>query len=380
MTASVTWQGVSARRMARQHLSEPAPDLAPADVAGAMCGAHAQVVSAAELSIGLRIAGVNREDVRRALWEDRTLVKTFGPRGTVHLLPTVDLPMWTGALSALPSSTPQHPDPVRFTAEQADEVLTAIDDALADSELTVDELTEAIVDRVGLWAGEKTMDAFQDKWPRWRQLTSTAAHRGVLCFGPLRGRMVTYTHPRRWLPGFRPDDAEVALQNLVSRYLHAYGPSTPGYFATWLNIPVRLAAEMFSPAEAVSLEGEPAWVNPGDTAAPDEEPRGVRLLPYFDAYVVASQPRLRLFAGAAATRALAGGQAGNYPAVLVDGVVGGVWHQRRTGNKLALTVELLRDLSPRQRRALDDQVELVGAVMQATPTLALGPVSVGPHA
>ncbi len=367
--------------MARQHLTEPAGGGAPADIAGAMCGAHAQILSAAELSIGLRIAGADREDVRRALWEDRTLVKTFGPRGTVHLLPAVDLPMWTGALSGLPGSTPQHPDPVRFTTEQAEEVLAAIDDALVDRELTVDELTEEIVDRVGAWAGERTMDAFQDKWPRWRQLTSTAAHRGVLCFGPLRGRRVTYTHPRRWLPGFRPDDAEVALQSLVSRYLHAYGPSTPAHFAQWLSIPVKLSIDLFARAEAVSLEGgECAWVNPGDTTAPDDGPHGVRLLPYFDAFVVASQPRLRLFPGAAATRGLARGQAGNYPVVLVDGVVGGVWHQRRTGTKVALTVELLGDLSPSQRRALDDQVGLVGAVMQASPTMALGPVTVGPHA
>jgi hypothetical protein len=380
VTASVTWEGVSARRMARQQLTGPAGLPTPADIAGAMCGTHAQILSAAELSIGLRIAGADREDVRRALWEDRTLVKTFGPRGTVHLLPAVDLPMWTGALSGLPSSTPQHPDPVRFTAEQAEEVLAAIDDALADSELTVDELTEAIVERVGTWAGEKTMDAFQDKWPRWRQLTSTAAHRGVLCFGPLHGRLVTYTHPRRWLPGFRPDESEVALKTLVSRYLYAYGPSTPAHFAQWLNVPVQLAIDLFDRAEAVSLEGERAWVNPGDTTTPDEGPCGVHLLPYFDAFVVASQPRLRLFAGAAAARALARGQAGNYPVVLVDGVVGGVWHQRRTGNRVALTVELLYDLTPSQRRALDDQVELVGAVTQASPTLTLGPVTVGPHA
>ncbi len=192
--------------MARHALTEPATDLGPADIAGVMCGAHAQVLSAAEFSIGRRIAGATRADVQRALWEDRTLVKTFGPRGTVHLLPTADLPMWTGALSALPSSVPMHPEPVRFTPEQADEVIAAIGDALADAELTVDELTEAIVDRTGAWAGERTMDAFQDKWPRWRQLTSTAAHRGVLCFGPNRGRNVTYTNPHRWLPGFQPDD------------------------------------------------------------------------------------------------------------------------------------------------------------------------------
>jgi hypothetical protein len=104
--------------MARHALTEPATDLGPAEVAGVLCGAHAQILSAAELSIGRRIAGATRVDVQRALWEDRTLVKTFGPRGTVHLLAAADLPMWTGALSALPSSVPAHPDPVRFSAEQ----------------------------------------------------------------------------------------------------------------------------------------------------------------------------------------------------------------------------------------------------------------------
>jgi hypothetical protein len=97
--------------MARHALTRPATDLGPADIAGVLCGAHAQVLSAAELSVGRRIAGADRADVQRALWEDRTLVKTFGPRGTVHLLSTADLPMWTGALSSLPSSVPMHPEP-----------------------------------------------------------------------------------------------------------------------------------------------------------------------------------------------------------------------------------------------------------------------------
>ena len=74
------------------------------------------------------------------------------------------------------------------------------------------------------------------------------------------------------------------------------------------------------------------------------------------------------------------GQAGNYPVLLIDGVVGGVWHQRRSGPKLAITVEPLRELTAPQRRQLADEADLVGAVMEATPTLTLGTVSVGPHA
>src|SRR6516164_8169995 len=287
--ATLTWGGVTARRMARHALAEPATDLGPAGIAGVLCGAHAQVLSAAELSIGRRIAGATRADVQRALWQERTLVKTFGPRGTIHLLPAADLPMWTGALTALPPSVPMHPQGVRFTPEQADEVIAAIGGALADTELTVGELTEAIADRAGPWAVERTMDAFGDKWPRWRQLTSTAAHRGMLCFGPDRDRKATYTNPHRWLPGFRPADGDAALRTLVRGYLHAYGPATPQHFARWLGIPPRYAAGLFGTLagdlERVMLDGEPAWTLAGDTGMPPRPHCGLCLLPYFDVYV-----------------------------------------------------------------------------------------------
>jgi len=91
--ASLTWSEATARRMARHALTEPATNLDVAGVAGAICGAHAQILSAAELSLGRRVAGATRSDIQRALWADRTLVKTFGPRGTVHLLATADLTM-----------------------------------------------------------------------------------------------------------------------------------------------------------------------------------------------------------------------------------------------------------------------------------------------
>ena len=61
-------------------------------------------------------------------------------------------------------------------------------------------------------------------------------------------------------------------------------------------------------------------------------------------------------------------------------MVGGVWHQRRAGRKLALTVEPLAELTVAQRRALDDEAALLGTVMEATVTLTVGQVTVGPHA
>lgn len=349
-----------------------------------MCGAHAQVMSAAELSVGLRLSGATRSDVREALWSAHSLIKTYGPRGTVHLLPARDLPLWTGALSATPPSTRGHTLEVRLTPEQTDEVIAGIGFALLDAELTIDELDEAVVAGAGAWAGERVMPAFQELWPRWRQVMHTAAHRGVLCFGPNRGRKVTYTNPGRWLPGFRPAEGQTALAWLVKRYLYAYGPATPRHFARWLSASPRWAAELFdalgSELELVELSGNSAWVVAGDAVAPATPPQGVRLLPYFDAYAVGCYPRELLFPGEAGERALAGGQAGNFPVLLVDGVVAGVWHQRRSGKQIAVTVEPLGELNSARRDELEGQVERIGEILEGTPQLTLGTVTVGPHA
>ena len=380
----LSWAEVCARRLDRHALSTPSKEDRPADIVGAMCGAHAQMLSAAELSIGLRIAGITRQEVREALWTERSLVKMFGPRGTVHLLPTRDLPMWAGALSAIPYTRNASVKQALLTPEQAEAVIETIAVVLEDAELTVDELTEALVDRLGSWAGDLVMPAFQGMWPRWRLVLAEAGIRGVVCFGPTRDRHVTYTSPHRWLPGFRPAEKGTALADLVRRYLHAYGPATPQHFAQWLAAPQRWAAELFDSLagqlQQVEVDGALAWVVAGDTTAPPASPQGVRLLPYFDAYIVGCQPREKLFPGRAAVRALAGGQAGNFPVLLMAGTVAGVWHQRRSGRKLDITVEPFDPLTTAQRRALDEQVERIGEILEGKPQLTLGAVTAGPHA
>ncbi|TDD24486.1 winged helix DNA-binding domain-containing protein [Nonomuraea diastatica] len=421
MVIELTWPQVSARRLERSGLGgsvEAAVPAAtpgaiaaatPAAIAGAMCGVHAQVMSAAEASIGLRLDGVTRAHVREALWTGRSLVKTYGPRGTVHLLPARDLPRWVGAMSSLPPAHDATPASWRMTAEQTELVVAAVREALAGAELTIDELSEAVVAATGPWAGDLVMPAFQGWWPRWRQALALAAHRGAFVFGAGRGRKVTYTvapvtqsdhgtpahrdgaadHPT---PAARDGDPRHAgpagadgaagAAWLAGRYLAAYGPATPEQFARWACGPTRWAVEAFAAVEReeVMFAGKPAWVLAGDTETPAEPPRGVRLLPYFDAYVVAGRPRELLYAGAAASRALSGGQAGNFPVLLVDGVVGGVWHQRRSGRRIDITVEPLRDLSRAHLRELDEQVERVGVVMEGRPSLAIDTVTVGAHA
>jgi Winged helix DNA-binding domain len=387
MTHEVTWSGANVRRLQRHALLPPAATgTDPAEIAAAICGAHAQVLSAAELSVALRIEEATRTSIQRALWDDHRLIKTYGPRGTVHLLATEDLPIWTAALSAIPAQSP-FPDGVRLTPAQADEIVDAIDHALEDAELTIDELDCALVELVGSWAGDRVMPAFQELWPRWRQAVGMASHRGVLCFGPNKGRRVTYTNPRRWFSGLRPAPEDEAIGTVITRYLYAYGPATPQQFAQWIGAPPAWASEQFERQTRklikINFDGISAWVVGGDIEVPTEEDvkGSLLLLPYFDSYVVGSHPRDRLFPEKAATRALApSGQAGNYPVLLIDGVVAGVWHQRRSGRSIDLTVEPLNRLTAEQRQALETQAERIGKILGGQARLTVGTVTTGGHA
>jgi hypothetical protein len=89
------WRQVIAWRLGRHHLGERVPAKAMLDVVAGIAGLHAQVMSSAELTLAGRVDGLEPDAVRRALWEERDLVKTWAMRGTLHLLPSAM--RWTAA-------------------------------------------------------------------------------------------------------------------------------------------------------------------------------------------------------------------------------------------------------------------------------------------
>jgi hypothetical protein len=315
----LTWPQVWAHRAARHGLTVRRPAAELHALVADLCGLHAQVMSSAELTARARLEDLDPAAIRRALWEDRTLYKTWAMRGTLHLLPTREFNLWTAALS----TNRRHGSPswlkgFKVTPDEYDTLQRALEDALEEP-ITREELARRMPD-------ERTAELVRGSWGPFLK---PAAFRGRLCFADSEGSNVRFVRPGRWLATTRElVDPEAALEEVVTRYLRMYGPATRESLSRWLG--------WWTPAQArrriealdvtvVDVEGREAYVlteDLGSIAA--AEPQGVvRALPQFDVYVVGAwrdQPDV------APQRELIYRQAGWLSAViLIDGRISATW-------------------------------------------------------
>ena len=359
------WPGVLAWRLRRQQLDRRAPREAMLDVVNRIIGLHAQVMSSAELTLWARVDGLEPDAVQRALWEERTLVKTWAMRGTLHLLPAAELPLFVAAQGMLPSRAARGSWLKAFglTAEGADAILAAIPRALDGRALTREELATDVGRLTSPELGDKLRES-------WGALLKPSAFAGDVCFAPSAGQKVRFTHPAEWLGEWPAVEPAAGAAELTRRYLAAYGPATREEFARWFGSSSAAQAEKLIRAlgdevAQVDLAGVPAWMLTADVGeAAAAEPAGVvRLLPAFDHYVVAA-PRDR---DAVLPEALRGRvyrpQGWLSPVLAVDGRMAGVWRHERKGRRLTVTVEPFGRLPAGARRGAEDEAERLAAYL-----------------
>ena len=324
---------VAGWRIARHRLVERAPRAELEAVAGEICGVQAQVISSAELALWTRVEGASSADVQVALWEERSLVKTWAMRGALHLLAASDWPLFAGA-----GATRDHfrkPSWLRsfeITAAELERLIAAVADALDAEPRTKAELAEI----VGGPLGRRLLSG-------WGEHLKLVAYRGELCFGPSRGRNVTFVRPSAWL-GARPAlEPQQALAELARRYLHAYGPATHEDFAVWWHMASTAARKLFAEMDLaeVTVDGEPRWALRDDVDAMAEcglDDR-VRLLAGFDALTIAWRPREGSFVPDGFLPRVSRTSGWISPIVLARGRAAGMWEPKRSGERVEVQIE-----------------------------------------
>jgi hypothetical protein len=302
-----------------------------------VCGVQAQDATEAGLSIRVRGAEVTADDVEQALVSDRSIVRMWAMRRTLHLIAAEDIG-WLLSVLAPPllAGMTRRLGQLGLDDDACRRGVGIIRQVLGDQgPMTRSEL-----------AGSLAAGGVDARGQRAPALLCRACLEGVVCHGPARSGESTYVLLADWTEPLKGVRIHAALSELLTRYIAAFGPATPHDFAAWSGLGVAatragwaLAANRLTEVE---VAGQPAWVLDGKTnilAKPTgSRPPVVRLLAGFDAYLLGYHDRTLALEARHSKRVNAGGGMVR-PTISIDGRIVGTWRHSKIRRRHELTLE-----------------------------------------
>ncbi|MDP9869832.1 MULTISPECIES: winged helix DNA-binding domain-containing protein [Streptosporangium] len=306
-------------------------------------GMQAQAPDPPYIGLWSRLAAFGHEDLSRLLHE-RKVVRLALMRSTIHLVAADD------CLALRPLLRPML---VRALLGSRGKGLAGLD---------LDELAaagRALVEEGPLTFGELG-ERLRERWPERAPADLANAVRNTVALVQVPPRGIwgvggqpAHTSAEVWLG--RPLDGRASLEEMIRRYLAAYGPAAVMDIQQWSGM-TRLAEVVkgmelrtFVTEEGAELVDLPEASRPGpDTPAP------VRYLSEFDNMLLSFSERTRTRIMADEHRAKVFTVNGIIKAtVLVDGFVRGRWKVARKRGEAVLEVELFQPVTAEERAALE---------------------------
>jgi hypothetical protein len=180
----------------------------------------------------------------------------------------------------------------------------------------------------------------------------------------------------RWAPAEvwlgRPLDPRPRIEEMIRRYLAAFGPATVNDIQAWSGLTrLREITSLMAPRLRLARDENGAeLLDLPDAPRPDPRtPAPVRFLPEYDNLLLSYADRSRIIPGRRPVP-LPPGNGGRTGTVLVDGRWNGIWTISRTGDTAALRVEPHDPITSRDAEALEAEgARLLGfAAAGATAT------------
>ena len=357
------------RRIAVRQAVAPAHRLGSVEaVTRAMTVLHATEAATVHLAVAARSEGLDVDDVDRALYDERSIVKQLAMRRTLFVFPRDLLPATWGSASAR-VATAERKRVARMVegAGLADDGAAWLDAArtatlarLAVGPATTAELRAEVPELAGSVGGDtgKPYDRPVPvaPWVLTHLGLTGAAFRGRNA-GHWRVNKPTWTTAEEWL-GTSADalDEAAGYAELVRRWLATFGPGTVADVQWWLGSTKTAVTRALTDLGAVEValdDGTTGWVLPDDTAdTPAVEPWAA-LLPTLDPTVMGWKARDFYLDPVHVPRLFdTNGNAGT--TAWWDGRVVGCWVQDDAG---AVRLSLLEDVEPAGRVALEQEAD-----------------------
>jgi hypothetical protein len=334
----------------------------------AVVGVQAQDQPAAALAVRARSAGLTSRDVDAARSQERSIVRTWAMRGTLHWLAAEDV-RWLIDLfgQEFIRKNRRRREDLGLDADTCSRAVTQLREILASrGPLTRDEITDELGTRDIRLEGQARP-----------HLLYVAALRGDICGGPDRGAQQTYVLTDHWIPKSAALPRDDALAQLARRYLTGYGPASSADFASWagLTLPdARQAWRLISDKidELDTAQGALSLLKTQESMLPSARRAraSVRLLGGFDAYPLGYRDRERVVEARYAKGVNAGGGIIR-PTLLIAGQVKGTWKIQRRGTAIEVIIEPFEPLDPKLTPAIEAEVADIGRFLGLQARLTL---------
>ena len=293
-------------RLRAQYLTEKS---APATVAGDLCGIQSQYAANAVHALSIR---ADRNDIEG-------LVKSWTLRGTLHLFPATDLPLYLPEGRCDFFDTPygqwRYGHGCEVTKDRMVFFADAVREALSDIPVTRDELKER--------CRAAGMTAEEEPWvfDGWGGVIRMLAESGHLCLSARENRAYIRC------PDFTPMDPIDARTELLRRYLTHYGPVTLHdmmYFFRWTQREIKLRLAVLSPETALCQTQTYYYLKEPDALPP--LPRCL-FLAGFDPLLLGYEKKESPFLPPEHLKQVFNNTGIVFPAILLDGTVRGRWKE-----------------------------------------------------
>jgi hypothetical protein len=355
-------------RMAAQLLHRPRRS-SPVDLVRHLTGVQAQVLSSAGLALRARTEGLTAERVDRARLRDRSIVRTWALRGTLHLVAAEDY-RWLVPLVVEPAlaNARRRLRQEGVTGDQPTRAVRLIERMLhREGPLTRPEIAERLRRRGIRTEGQAIA-----------HIVWLAAAEGMICHGPDHGDDPSFILVRDWIGPQVPLDREAALAELAARYLAAHCPAEPADLASWSGIRLGDARRAWRAIEDRVIEVEttqgPRWTPRGRK---DVVPAGVvRLLPSFDEYLLGWRDRGFAVAPKDWKRINRGG-GWLHPVVLADGRAVGTWRSELARERMRITVEPFSTVGRGVRGDISAEGKDIGRFLGADAEISVSRTAAG---
>ncbi len=368
---ALKWQQVHAWRLSQHGLTPRLKREDFIEIVTRTGGIQAQVMSAAELALFTRVEGLSPQDVRSALWQERTLIKTWAMRGTLHLLSASELPLYVAARDwhCTPAWSSYFAS-YDLTPAQQEAFFSTVPHILEQGPVTRQQLADAVAEQTGIEQLRKLIVS-----ENWGSPLKPFAYRGELCFGPGQGQRITFVNPKTWVGTWQSFEPEQALKHIARLYLQAYGPATPVDFARWWGGTITLAKKLFASMKEELVEVEVENWQAFALHATIEQMKNleasetIHFLPLFDVYTLGLGREIEPLLSQAYKKLVFRPQGWISAVILINGSIQGVWQSTTQRQQTVVKVRLFSSPTPSTRKGIETQVERLSGFFQKKVSL-----------